>query len=51
MTQDIENKKMNCVIAKDLSRFGKDWINTGNKAPDKEDWIIVKCRTETLLLK
>ena len=29
MIQDIENKKINLVIVKDLSRLGRDHVNTG----------------------
>ena len=27
--QDIENRKINCIIVKDLSRFGRNYIETG----------------------
>lgn len=30
MIKDIENKKINLVITKDLSRLGRDYIETGN---------------------
>ena len=29
MIQDIEEKKVNMVITKDLSRLGRDYIKTG----------------------
>ena len=29
MIQDIKNGKVNCIITKDLSRFGRDHIDTG----------------------
>lgn len=30
MLQDIESQKINCVVVKDLSRFGRDYIDTGH---------------------
>ena len=30
LIKDIDNGKINCVITKDLSRFGRDHIDTGN---------------------
>lgn len=30
MINDIELKRVNCVLVKDLSRFGRDYIETGN---------------------
>ena len=29
MIEDIKSKKINCIIVKDLSRFGRDYIDTG----------------------
>lgn len=29
MMQDIENRKINCIVVKDLSRFGRNYIETG----------------------
>ena len=29
MIADIEDSKVNCVVVKDLSRFGRDYIDTG----------------------
>ena len=28
MIEDVEKKRINCVITKDLSRFGRDHIDT-----------------------
>ena len=30
MLEDIRTKKINCIIVKDLSRFGRNYIETGN---------------------
>lgn len=30
LLSDIESRKINCVIVKDLSRFGRDYINVGH---------------------
>ena len=30
LIEDIENKKVNMVITKDMSRLGRDYIGTGN---------------------
>ena len=30
MMEDVKNKRIDCVIVKDLSRFGRDHIETGN---------------------
>ena len=30
LIEDIENKKINMVIAKDMSRLGRDYVETGN---------------------
>lgn len=30
MIEDVKAKKVNCIIVKDLSRFGRDYIETGN---------------------
>ncbi len=29
MIQDIKNKKINCIVVKDFSRFGRDFIEVG----------------------
>ena len=29
MLEDIESRKVDCIITKDLSRFGRDHIDTG----------------------
>lgn len=30
MMEDVRNKKINCILVKDLSRFGRNYIETGN---------------------
>ncbi len=30
MMEDVRQKKINCIVVKDLSRFGRDHIETGN---------------------
>jgi DNA invertase Pin-like site-specific DNA recombinase len=29
MIEDVKSKKINCIVVKDLSRFGRDYIDTG----------------------
>lgn len=45
MIQDVENKKINCIIAKDLSRLGRDYIGLGdyleNYFPDRDIRVII----------
>lgn len=30
MMQDVRTGKIQCIVVKDLSRFGRDYIETGN---------------------
>lgn len=30
MLEDIKNKKINCIVVKDLSRFGRNYVEAGN---------------------
>ena len=53
MLTDMEDKKINCVIVKDLSRFGRDYIDTGwyieRYFPEKEiRFIAVNDNVDTL---
>lgn len=30
LMDDVKSRKVNCIVVKDLSRFGRDYIETGN---------------------
>lgn len=54
MIRDIENRKINMVITKDLSRLGRDYIKTGyyieNYFPDKNiRYVAINDNVDTYL--
>ncbi len=47
MLEDIKSGKVNCVIVKDLSRFGRDYIQAGNYL--EQLFPFLKCRFISIL--
>ncbi len=47
MLEDIKTGKVNCVIVKDLSRFGRDYIQAGNYL--EQLFPFLKCRFISIL--
>lgn len=52
MIADIEKKKVNMVVTKDLSRLGRDYIQTGfyiEKYFPRTEFVIYRCWTALIL--
>ena len=49
MLSDISDGKINCVIVKDLSRFGREYINAGKYMPVRYLYVCSRSLLQTSL--